>query len=234
MRGPLTLAVAQPLILPHAVGLNAERHAASVRAARSRLIVFPEMSLTGYEFDADPLDPGDERLLAIVEACRAMQAITLAGAPVVGPGGGKSIGMFRIDKDGVSIAYRKMWLGSAEQAVFEPGDRPAVFEIDGWRVGLAICKDTGVPQHAAATAGSGLDLYVAAVLEHGTDRGVQPARAQRTIADHGVWVAMASFAGSTGEGYDQTAGESTVWRPDGSVATRAGSEPDEYARFTLS
>jgi len=57
-----------------------------------------------------------------------------------------------IDATGVRVAYRKMWLGDEEAGRFTPGPEAAVLTVDGWRLGLAICKDTGVPQHAADTA----------------------------------------------------------------------------------
>ncbi len=128
-----------------------------------------------------------------------------------------------VDGDGATVAYRKMWLGDAEAVRFTPGDEPAVVEVDGWRLGLAICKDTGIPQHAASTARLGIDAYVAGVLDSADDAGVQDERARRIAADHHVWVVVASFAGSTGGGYEHAAARSRIWSPDGVVVARAGS-----------
>ena len=100
--------------------------------------------------------------------------------------------------------------------------------------GLAICKDTGIPQHAADTAALGIDVYVAAVLEPADDAATQAGRARRVAADHHVYVVVASFAGSTGGGYDQAAGCSTILSPDGTVVAGAGPEPGAIARATLS
>ena len=58
------------------------------------------------------------------------------------------IGVLAIDAGGVSVAYRKMWLGEEEAKRFTPGPEPAKLTVDGWRLGLAVCKDTGVAQHA--------------------------------------------------------------------------------------
>ena len=52
MREPLRIAVAQPVCVRHDVAGNAVRHARVVRSARARVVVFPELSLTGYELDA--------------------------------------------------------------------------------------------------------------------------------------------------------------------------------------
>ena len=48
MRQPLTIAVAQP----GWVSYDVAAHAAAARAAGTRVAVFPELSLTGYELDA--------------------------------------------------------------------------------------------------------------------------------------------------------------------------------------
>ncbi|MET7670646.1 carbon-nitrogen hydrolase family protein [Micromonospora luteifusca] len=222
-RTPLRLAAVQPLCVPVDVAANARSHAAAVRAARARVVLFPELSLTGYELDAAIVSVDDPRLAPLVEACGETGALALAGAPVAGD----HIAMLAVTGDGVSVAYRKMWLGDAESRRFRPGDTPAVLNVDGWRVGLAICKDTGVAAHAALTAALGIDVYAAGVLESAGDAAVVDERAQRNAAAHGVWVAMASFAGSTGGGYTEAAGQSGVWTPAGEVYARAGTEPDE-------
>jgi len=46
-------------------------------------------------------------------------------------------------------------------------------------------------------------------------------------------VAVASFAGSTGGGFDEAAGRSGIWAPDGAVVARAGDEPGAIACATL-
>jgi predicted amidohydrolase len=226
----LDVAVAQPRCTAYDVAANALAHAEVVRRAGARVVVFPEMSLTGYELDAPAVAVDDPRLAPLVEACRVTGSIALAGAPVDGP----SIGVLAIDGRGATVAYRKMHLGGAEPASFVPGEEPAVLEVDGWRLGLAVCKDTGVAEHTAAVTGLGIDAYVAGVLELPSDAAVPGERARRIAGAHDVWVAIASFAGSTGGGYADAPGGSAVWRPDGTVAAEAGPAPGALARATLS
>ena len=54
MTEPLIVAVAQPPCAPHDVAGNARAHAAAVRDTRARVVVFPELSLTGYELPGGP------------------------------------------------------------------------------------------------------------------------------------------------------------------------------------
>jgi predicted amidohydrolase len=233
MRGPLVIAVAQPLCPSYDVAANAMTHAATIRSVGARVVVFPELSLTGYELDAPAISVADRRLTPIIEACASTGSLALVGAPVDGEAGRSHIAMLAVDGNGAGVAYRKMWLGGAEPDRFNPGTEPVVIEIDGWRLGLAICKDTGISQHASDTAALGIDAYVAGVLESAEDAAVLGDRARRVAADHHVWVAIASFAGSTGGGYTEAAGRSGIWSPDGAVVSRTGPEIGAIARATL-
>lgn len=232
MRQPLVIAVAQPPCTALDVEANAEAHAAAVRKARARVVVFPELSLTGYEFGAPALAPDDPRLAALVEACAETGSLALAGAPVQGEER-PHIALLAVDGNGATVAYRKQWLGGREPELFSPGPSPAVLEVDGWRLGLAICKDTGIPRHQADTAALGMDVYVASVLEFEEEAHVPAERAHRTATAYGVPVAVSSFAGPTGQGYTRTAGRSAIWSRTGDILAACGPEPGAVACAVL-
>jgi predicted amidohydrolase len=234
MRTPLSIAAAQPLCVPYDVAANAVTHAAAVCGADARVVVFPELSLTGYELDAPAITPRDPRLEPIIEACADAGSLAVVGAPVPGEEGHPHIAMLAIDATGAAVAYRKMWLGEAEAERFSAGAKPAILVADGWRLGLAICKDTGIAQHALDTAALGMDVYLAATLKHEGEATVQAERARRIAQQHQVWVAVASFAGSAGGGYSHAAGRSGIWTPDGALLAQAGPEPGAIARAILS
>jgi predicted amidohydrolase len=233
MREPLVLAVAQPPCRPHDVEANAVTHAAAVRSAGARVVVFPELSLTGYELDAPPITIEDPRLSPIVAACAETGSLALVGAPLRGEGGRAHIATLAVDGAGAGVAYRKVWIDSSEADRFVPGDGPARIDVDGWRLGLAICKDTGIAQHAGDTAALGIDVYVAGTVMFPHERAVQDERARRIAAAHQVWVAIASFAGPTGGGYTESAGASGIWTSTGAVLAQAGSEVGGVARAKL-
>jgi predicted amidohydrolase len=225
----LRLAVAQPPCTAGDVSANVVAHAVLVRAAAARVVVFPELSLTGYELDAPLVEPDDPRLGPLVDACAITGTTALVGAPVAGP----HIGMLAVDGGGARVAYRKVNPGTEEARRFRPGPCPEVLDVDGWRLGLAICRDTGIAAHAESTAALGIDVYVAGLVDGPEDDVVQEERALRVAAEQGVWVAFASFAGPTGSGYHQTAGRSGIWSGEGKLVDRAGREPGGLARATL-
>ncbi|WP_229076782.1 carbon-nitrogen hydrolase family protein [Actinoplanes sp. DH11] len=244
MPSSLVIAAAQPECLPYDVAANAAAHAAAVRAADARVVVFPEMSLTGYHLDAPVVGPDDPRLAPIVAACAETGTIALAGAPTPGStatgstatGGTATgepwIGVLAIDGSGARVVYGKVCLHGTEAERFGPGE-PAVIEVDGWRLGLAVCRDTGIPEHARRTAELGIDAYLAGVVHHDHEAHVHGERARRVAADHRVPVVTAAFAGGTGGGFDRTSGGSGIWSADGDVLAQAGVAPGEFARAVL-
>jgi predicted amidohydrolase len=233
MRTSLTIAAAQPRCVTKDVGSTAVEHASMIRTPEARLIVFPESSLTGYDLDVKPISPNDDVLTDIVEACADTESVELIGAPVAGGAGTVQICVLLVSPSGAKVAYRKSYLGGDEPTRFSPGNGPAALEIDGWRIGLGICKDTGVGQHIADTAALNIDLYVAGVVHLPNELAMQEERAVRIALACRAYVAFASFAGATGGGFDHTAGVSSIWTPDGIPIARAGVEPGDLARATL-
>ena len=233
VRRPLSVAVAQPECVPHDVIANGLRHARVVREAGSRVVVFPELSLTGYEIEAAVVDPGDRALTPLVQACRESDTLALVGAPVAAPGEQVYLAMLVVDPSGVRVLYRKRWLGGDEGSRFSPGDEPTVLEVDGWRIGVGICKDTGMPEHIERMALLEIDAYCAGLVHLPEELDEQEARARSIARVCGAFVAFASFAGATGGGYSRTAGVSTIWDPTGEVLARAGTQPGEIARATM-
>ena len=233
MRPPLTIAVAQPPCIPYDVSANAVAHAKAVRLAQARVVVFPELSLTGYELDADAVSPADDALAPIVGVCEEAGATALVGAPISEDDGREYIALLCIDPGGATVAYRKMWPGGDETPRFSPGRQPVALAVDGWRLGLGICKDTGVVEHARATSALGIDVFVAGLVHSPSELDEQEARAVRIAGQTGAHVAFASFAGPTGGGFAETAGRSAIWAPDGRVLAQAGTAPGEIASATI-
>lgn len=234
VRLPLTIAAVQPACTARNVSVNAREHAEAIGTAQTRVVVFPELSLTGYEPNADVVSPSAGSLFPIVEACATTNSVALVGAPVPGKHGHVHIGILCVSSSGAEVVYRKTWLGPAETSRFSPGHGPKAIAVDGWRVGLGICKDTGVSEHVRRVAALGVDLYVAGLAYLPEELAEHDARAVSIARQCGAHVAFASFAGPTGGGYDRTAGASAIWSPAGSVLARAGSETGDMARTSIS
>lgn len=230
-RPPLSIALAQPDLSPGDVKGNAAAHAAAIRAAGTRLVVFPELSLSSYTMTAPTVSLDDPALAEVVEACAETGSVALAGAPLA-EDGREYIAMVRFDADGVVPVYRKMFPGKPEQGRFAAGDCAAAVEVDGWRLGLAICRDSKLDEHIEATDALGIDAYVGGNLHDAEGAARRDARMPLLAARYGVWVAMSCFAGP-GSDYPDASGGSAVWAPDGSLAAQADDRPGRIVRATL-
>ncbi|MGR6963963.1 carbon-nitrogen hydrolase family protein [Geodermatophilus sp. URMC 61] len=232
-RASLVVAAAQPRCVAGDVATNVAAHVEAIHEARARLVVFPELSLTGYLLSAAPLTLEDPVLGPLVTACAATHTAALVGAPVIDGAGRRSIAVLLVTGGGVRVVYRKTHLGGDEPAHFTAGDGPAVVEVDGWRIGLGVCKDTGVAEHVIATAALDVDVYAAGLVHAPDELAEQDARGVRIAATCAAHVVFASAAGPVGGPYDETAGSSTVWAPDGSVLARADAAPGRFAGTTI-
>ncbi|MER5349937.1 carbon-nitrogen hydrolase family protein [Kitasatospora sp. NPDC002551] len=235
---PLAVAVAQPACAPSGrpdtVAVNVERHAAAVReAGAARLVVFPELSLTGYDLAAPAVGPSDERLAPLVAACAGTGATALVGAPVAGADGREYIGTLAVTGEGAFVACRKTNLYGREAERFAAGE-PAVLELDGRRLGLAVCADAANPGHVKQLVALGADAYVASTLYGAGPEALatKEARYPARAADNGVWVVLSTAAGPSGE-FAATSGGSGVWAPDGTEVVRAGTAPGEVVTAVL-
>jgi len=229
-RGDMRVAAIQTTPIALDVERNAVEHARLISEAASDVCVFPELSLTGYELDPlSPITEEDGRLDPIRQVCRTDEVYALIGAPLSTPDGPLMATLVVGPTGEVLGHYGKKHLHGVEAELFVAGDHHVLLEVDGWRLGLAVCYDAAVPDHAEAVREGGADVYlVSGLFEKGTEqRLVDQATA---AADLGMWVVLSQYTGRTGD-FD-TFGGSGVWRPGGVVEARLGREPG-IARATL-
>ena len=195
------------------------------------VLVFPELSLTGYAstlLDETParcvIDPAGPDLRPIGDACRANRIVAVVGAGV-STTAGLGLGAIVVDRRGrVCTTYVKQHLDGREKDWFVPGTTGCLIEVDGWRLALGICYDASFPEHTRGLALEGADAYlVSGAFPLGDSdhrRSVYfPARA----LENTVYVAFANFVGDH-DGL-QYCGRSAVHGPDGHRLADAG--PDQ-------
>ncbi|MFJ8039481.1 carbon-nitrogen hydrolase family protein [Kitasatospora sp. NPDC096147] len=234
---PLTLSAGQAPCVPLDVPANVTTAAGLVRRAAaegSRLLVLPELFLTGYELagitaaaDTLPLRPDDPRLDPLAAACAETGTAVVAGAPTRDAESGRlRISVLVLGRDGRFVTqYDKQHSTPNERAAgFSPGTRGASLTLDGWRLGLGICWDLGFPEHARAAALDGAHAYLlGAMLGRGSGAHqratVLPARA----LDNTCYVLLANHCAASGPYHG--CGGSAVWAPDGTLLAEAGEGP---------
>lgn len=176
------------------VGANVRTALDAIDAAGgARILVMPELFLTGYAMPPTVIDVDDPRLTALDEAATAAGTLLLIGAAVPGPDR-PTISILAIG-GGVRRVYDKQHLCGQEQNYFVPGESGVVLEVDGWMVGLAICYDGCFPEHARAAADAGAEIYVAPIAYfEGSEHRRDVYYAARAV-DNGICAVTSGLAG---------------------------------------
>ena len=222
----LTIAAAQATSIAGDLAANIARHMRFIEVAAGQgvqLLVFPELSLTGYEGEAAAalaIDPQDTVLQPLRDVARELGVTTVVGMPVrLENHPGVLIGALVLGADGSLGVYSKQHLHAGEELVFAPGLGGPTLDIGSHRVALAVCADFSYASHAAAAAGQGAGLYAAGVLISEKGYAADTALLQGYARQHMMAVLMANHAGLTG-GW-QSAGRSAIWSESGSLIVTA-------------
>lgn len=158
------------------VQANLERHLACIEQAAAlgaELVVFPELSLTGYEptlARQAALPVSSARLDPLQAACDRFGITVAAGLPLPTPDGIR-IGMPILSPGVARQAYAKRRLHDDELPWFTPGDQALLLQVGAHRVAPAICYESMFMAHAAAAREHGADLYLVSVAK--TAKGIR-------------------------------------------------------------
>lgn len=216
----LILAAAQPAPVAGDFEANIQNHAAFVDTAarhRARIVVFPELSLSGYEptLAADLAVPIDDARFDLLQKYSRTYGITIvAGAPMINSRGKPFIGAICFDST-TRYVYLKQHLHPGEEKYFSNGCQPGSLDINGVRVGLAICADITQPSHAEEAAGNGAAIYAASVFLTPTGHANDTALLKGYAIRHQMGVIMANYCALSGG--IEASGKSTIWDNTGQV-----------------
>ena len=219
----MRVAAGQTLSRPGNIHDNVGQHLALGRRAAERgveLLVFPELSLTGYEPDlvaACELRPDDARLAPLrTLAARAGMTI-LVGAPVASEDGqALSIGCIALFADRTATIYRKHFLHQGEERFVVAGASISrIHRIADTSVALAICADAAHEEHVVAARRGQANVYAAGVFWGPSGYADDAALMQRYASVHRLLVVVANHGGPSGG--MPSAGRSAIWAPGGEL-----------------
>lgn len=182
------------------------------------LVVFPEMSLTGY-FREDAalraMAPQDKRLDNIREMLMGRDLTAVVGAPIK-IDGEVHIGSFILSGN-VEKIYTKQFVHDTEGDFFVGNDKfDPILTIQGMRVMLSICYDMENDKHFDRMKDHDIDLYLASIFytEGEMDHAAQ--RMSKMSSEHGVMTAFANYSGLAWN--LQSGGHSGLWDKNGQSA----------------
>lgn len=231
LSSPFRIAAAQSRSVAGDVARNVQIHLEFVRAAvyeRVQVLVFPELSLTGYEprLLAHHVFSADHPALEPLRNAAAEHAITLVvggpAAPVV-EGAHPAIGAWVLAPDRSVALYRKRHLHANESQFASAGAEDVQVQLlAGEPTGMAVCADITHPEHAQAACNAGAALYAAGAVISAKGYGPESALLEGYARDLGMAVLLANYSGQTG-GY-ASAGRSAFWAPGGRCVVAASSD----------
>ena len=197
---------------------NIAKHLALVQLAAKAspdVVLFPELSLTGYEpslaSDLAVTDV-DEIGSRLYEFCDELQVSIGVGLPLATPGLPR-IGYVFFSPGNKYCVFNKRYLHEDELSFFSPStsSAPPVF----CEVGLAICYELSVAQHAVNCVDGGATIYAASVAK--TASGIENAkqRLEEICKQFQIPAIMANSVGACEEG--TCTGSSAVWDASGGL-----------------
>jgi len=173
-------------------------------AGGARIVQFPEGMLSGYakaqvqSWDDVDFDVVREELQAVTALAGELSIWVILGSahPLTAPHRPHN-SMYVIADDGrVVDRYDKRLLSNTEVTRFyAPGFEPVVFEVDGFRFGLAVCVEINFPDLFSEYEQLGVDCLL--VSAYPVD-SIFATKARAYAAIHNFWVSMSIPAQSTG------------------------------------
>lgn len=192
-----------------------------------QVIVFPEMSLTGYMRERAKefyFEIDDYRLDTLKQLSSDHNIIIVVGAPVK-VNSKLCIGSFIIQPNNTTLLYTKQYLHDGEELFFEHNfNYNPQIRIGNETVSFAICSDISNAEHAENAAENKTSLYIASI--YFTPNGIN--EAFNNLSDyskkHSMSILMSNFVGKS---YHYTgAGNSSFWNKEGMLIGNCNSSSE--------
>lgn len=185
-------------------------------ADKADLIIFPELSITGYEptlaKDLATI-PADSRFDDFQQLSNQHQLIIGIGAPIESDTC-INISLLLFHPNQPRQVYSKKYLHVDELPFFESGQNEELL-IETTDIALAICYELSVPDHFMDARRKGAKIYLASVAK--TTTGVQAAgkRLKRIAATYSMFTLMVNSVGYCDN--FESAGQSAIWEETGNL-----------------
>ena len=214
----MKICIAQTRAVKGDIEANLVNHKKVIELSASHgaeMIIFPELSLTGYEpelANALATNKDDEQFNELQQASDEKNIMIGAGIPVRS-GKDVLIGMIIFRPLQPRQTYFKQYLHPDEEPWFVKGLPQQILEGFNDHIALAICYEISVPDHARRAHESGAKIYIASVAK--TVEGME--RAFGTLAataeKYSMVVLVSNCVGEC-EG-KEAGGRSAIWNDKG-------------------
>ena len=219
----MKISVAQTRPVKADIQTNIDNHKKSIDLAVSNgadIIIFPELSLTGYEpkLSKELATNQDDSRFDVFQNISDTRQITIGvGAPIKN-NGGTCISIILFQPHKARQLYSKKYLHPDEEEFFISGQSSVDLTINNSNIALAICYEISVPEHSENAFKNGAEIYIASVAK--TVKGVE--KAIKTLSDiankYSMTVLMSNSVGLCDDG--ECAGKTSIWNNKGLLAAQ--------------
>lgn len=179
------------------------------------IIIFPELSLTGYEPKLSKelaTHQDDSRFDDFQKISNTRQITIGVGVPTKNHSG-ICISMVLFQPHQARQTYSKKYIHTHEKEFFISGQSITGLNVKETNIALAICYEISVPEHSAKAFKSGADIYMASVAKfvNGIDKAIN--RLAAVANKYAMTVLMSNCVGQA-DGHE-CAGKTSIWNNKG-------------------
>ena len=213
------------------ISRNLIRHIDLINLSLTRepdLILFPELSLTGYEPELASWlsvreDVDAPWATALAELSNTHQISIGAGMPVWSEAG-PCIGLFLFIPVNKREVYLKQYLHQDEYPYFSPGN-PRWLEVEKENdISLSICYEINVDEHARLAYDRGAMIYLASVAKSGAGMEQAHVRLNKIASGYGLKTLIANSVGPSDNFL--SGGRSAYWNEKGKFIAQMDGEQE--------
>jgi predicted amidohydrolase len=181
----------------------------------ANIIIFPELSITGYEPELakELATSADDRRFDDFQKISDTKKVTIGIGVPTKKDNGICISMVLFQPSKIRQTYFKKYIHCDEEPFFVGASNTIALIGEKANVALAICYELSVPQHAEQAFKNGAEIYIASAVkcDNGVVRAVK--RLSEIANKYSMTVLMSNCVGLSG-GYN-CAGNSGIWNKEG-------------------
>ena len=214
----MKICVAQTRPVKGDIQSNIDNHKKLIDLAVSNgadTIIFPELSLTGYEpkLSKELATNQDDSRFDDFQRITDSKHITIGAGMPTRSNSGILISMIIFQPHKPRQTYSKQYLHSDEYPYFVSGQRQAILIENKNKTAIAICYELSVPEHSEDAHKSGAKIYIASVAKSvdGVEKAVKSLSA--IASKYSMTVLMSNCVGQC-DGFE-CGGKTSIWNNKG-------------------
>ena len=195
------------------------------------IIIFPELSLTGYEPKLSKklaTNQNDYRLDDFQIIADAKQVTIGVGIPIR-DNENVYIGMVIFQPYKTRQTYSKQYLHSDEEEFFVRGQNFIGLMGNKANIALAICYELSVPEHSEQAFSSGAEIYIASVAKSASGVDQATKRLSEIATKYSMTVFMSNCLGPSDD--FESIGKTAVWNEKGLLLAQLNDANEGFIIF---